>query len=377
MKPPKRASAHPDDTTIPNVPVVGEPWNFSRVETVLRLPASIAYNAQLSYAARLLWGIIRSLSWRDGRCFAKNETLCERLGCQERHLRNLCAELKQFGFLRETRRQNASPVRELLWNAVFNGDAPGGENPGPDEGEDEPNDFILRDTVARQFPAEPTAKSCRPNGNPVPLHRNLMRGDVLEETSSVIEPPPVENPSARRDDDSRINALANLGINRPGAAAAIKGLPADFPFDDALEYYVLLVRASEGKIKRPAGFICDMLATGTRPPAHFESSAKREARLAREAEERAQQAAAILREEAQLEALIESWRANDPGRYSALEAAARLYSSPASVDWRYDLLDCAREMLAAEGNRPQCIGEAQQERQQPGEVSDAPNFRQL
>lgn len=377
MKPPKRASAHPNDTTIANVPIVGEPWNFNRAHTVLKLPASIAYHPTLTHGARLLWGIIRTLAWRDGLCYALNSTLAAKLGVKDRTLRDYCLELKRAGLMRESRRLKGSPGRELLWHPCFAADEYGADNPDPNTGDGLPEGY--HEWAIEQGIEEPpvSAKSRQSFGGNPPDLPNLMSRKVIRSSSYAVgENEPVK--TTRPDDDESLEkALRKRGCDAPGIRRAVKHVRPGFDWRGCLEYADYRVESSGGRITSPAAFYVASVMGAMEPPESFETSAKRAARQAAEAEAAAEQQRAAAREDAQLDSVIDQWRANDVGRYTALCVVAGEFSQPGQGDWSYWLRIAARDMLATEGNRPQCISEPKQKSQQPGEVGDAPEFRQL
>jgi hypothetical protein len=74
--------------------------------------------------ARVLWGVIRQYSFRDGRCYASDETLARRLAVSDRQLIRYLRILENSGLLRSVQRPGKTPIRELLWAARFAGKIP-------------------------------------------------------------------------------------------------------------------------------------------------------------------------------------------------------------------------------------------------------------
>jgi Helix-turn-helix domain len=100
-------------------PTNGQPWNFTPLLDSVLIPRVVAADSKLLPGARLLWGIIRQYSPRDGRCFASDETLARAVGVHWRQLVRYCRALERAGLLQTTPRPGKTPVRELLWDARF------------------------------------------------------------------------------------------------------------------------------------------------------------------------------------------------------------------------------------------------------------------
>lgn len=112
--------------TIPQVvspaqttPQNGQPFNFTPLLDSVLIPRVVAADSDLLPGARLLWGIIRQLAPRDGRCFASDETLAAAVGVGWRQVIRYCKSLERAGLLRTTPRAGKTPVRELLWHPRF------------------------------------------------------------------------------------------------------------------------------------------------------------------------------------------------------------------------------------------------------------------
>ena len=102
-------------------PIVGQPFNYSKILDAVLIPQPVYADASLSPGARLLWGIIRRLAHKTGQCFATDARLAGELGVNERQIRRYCRQLVAGQLLRETVQPGRSTVRELLWNERFNG----------------------------------------------------------------------------------------------------------------------------------------------------------------------------------------------------------------------------------------------------------------
>ena len=85
------------------------------------IPKCIALCRQLSPGARLLWGMIRSLSKRDGYCDAAEDTLARRLAVSSRQIRRYCHQLEAAGFLETEQRRGTTARRWLLLHPSFGG----------------------------------------------------------------------------------------------------------------------------------------------------------------------------------------------------------------------------------------------------------------
>jgi hypothetical protein len=103
-----------------STPISGQPWNFNAVLECLLIPKTIAADGKLLPGARLLWGVIRQYSCRDGRCILSNEKLAAAVGVGWHQITRYCQQLERAGLLRTIPRPGRTPVRVLLWNARFN-----------------------------------------------------------------------------------------------------------------------------------------------------------------------------------------------------------------------------------------------------------------
>ena len=104
-----------------STPTNGEPWNFNGILEAVLIPRTIVADKKLPPGARLLWGIIRQYSFRDGICYSSDETLRRLLAVSERQLERYAKALELAGLLRTTQRPGKTAMRELLWNARFDG----------------------------------------------------------------------------------------------------------------------------------------------------------------------------------------------------------------------------------------------------------------
>ena len=102
-------------------PIKGQPFNFQGLLECYLLPRAVAADKKLAPGARILWGVIRQHSFRDGRCYASDETLSKLLAVSDRQFRRYAAMLVTAGLLRSTPRAGKTPIRELLWDSRFNG----------------------------------------------------------------------------------------------------------------------------------------------------------------------------------------------------------------------------------------------------------------
>lgn len=102
-------------------PVSGQPFNFQGLLESYLIPRTVAADKKLAPGARLLWGVIRQHSFRDGRCYASDETLGKLLAVSDRQFRRYAGMLVTAGLLRSTPRPGKTPIRELLWHSRFNG----------------------------------------------------------------------------------------------------------------------------------------------------------------------------------------------------------------------------------------------------------------
>lgn len=102
-------------------PVSGQPFNFQGLLECYLIPRAVASDKKLAPGARLLWGVIRQHSFRDGRCYASDETLSKLLAVSTRQVIRYMRMLEANGLLRTTQRDGRTPIRELLWDSRFNG----------------------------------------------------------------------------------------------------------------------------------------------------------------------------------------------------------------------------------------------------------------
>lgn len=107
--------------SLPETPQSGQPFNFNHLLDCVLVPRVVANDRRLRPGARLLWGVIRQRSWRDGRCTSSDEQLSEELGVKPWSVRFYCRQLHQAGLLRTTPRPGQTPIRELLWHVRFHG----------------------------------------------------------------------------------------------------------------------------------------------------------------------------------------------------------------------------------------------------------------
>lgn len=109
-----------------STPINGQPWNFHGLLETYIIPRTVAADRNLPPGARLLWGIIRQHAFRDGRCFASDETLANALAVSDRQFRRHVCTLQKAGLLQSTPRPGKTPIRELLWDSRFAGKIPPG-----------------------------------------------------------------------------------------------------------------------------------------------------------------------------------------------------------------------------------------------------------
>ena len=102
-------------------PITGRPWNFNGLLEAYLIPRVVAADKKLPPGARLLWGVIRQHSYRDGRCCASDETLARLLAVSDRQVRRYLKALETATLMRSTQRPGKTPVRELLWDSRFAG----------------------------------------------------------------------------------------------------------------------------------------------------------------------------------------------------------------------------------------------------------------
>lgn len=109
------------ESTVPQ-PLVGElppRWNFNGVLSGILIPKCVALYRRLPPGARLLWGIIRTLSKRDGFSDASDATLAKRLGVSTRQIQRYCRALEARGFLETELRRGTTARRWLLLHPAF------------------------------------------------------------------------------------------------------------------------------------------------------------------------------------------------------------------------------------------------------------------
>src|SRR5215470_7240110 len=104
-----------------STPTNGQPFNFHGVLEAYLIPRVVAADSHLLPGARLLWGVIRQHSHRDGRCTLSDKDLGAAAGVGWHQAFRYCRQLERAGLLRTTPRPGHTPVRELCWNARFAG----------------------------------------------------------------------------------------------------------------------------------------------------------------------------------------------------------------------------------------------------------------
>src|SRR6516225_10961535 len=85
-----------------STPRNGHPWNFNAVLECVLIPKTIATDGKLLPGARLLWGVIRQFSCRDGRCLLSDKDLAAAVGVAWRQVIRYCRQLEAAGLLRTT-----------------------------------------------------------------------------------------------------------------------------------------------------------------------------------------------------------------------------------------------------------------------------------
>ena len=100
-------------------PAVGAPFNFSRILSGVFIPVAILECRELSPGARLLWGVLRGFTRKTGQTWVGDQALAARLHVSVRQVRRYGQRLERAGLLRATMRPGKSPIRELLWAAIF------------------------------------------------------------------------------------------------------------------------------------------------------------------------------------------------------------------------------------------------------------------
>lgn len=100
-------------------PQVGQPFNYSTILDCVLIPRVIYADPKLSPGARLLWGVIRRLSFKTSKCFASDKRIAAELGVSERWVRCLSDELIKAGLMQRTEKPGKPTCRELLWHERF------------------------------------------------------------------------------------------------------------------------------------------------------------------------------------------------------------------------------------------------------------------
>lgn len=103
------------------MPGPGDLFNFSTIADTIMIPRVILSNPLLSMGERLLWGIIRRMSYPDGVCCAADTELANELAVCDRQLRRYSKALCDHKFLYCRVRQGRAPERILRWHDSFNG----------------------------------------------------------------------------------------------------------------------------------------------------------------------------------------------------------------------------------------------------------------
>jgi len=118
------------DRTIPQTrqgtnvsPVPGEPFDFSKILGGVLIPPVILRHPYLCPGARLLWGVIRARSHKQGFCGATDASLAMRLNVSERQIRRYMRQLVKTGLVGVVPRPGDPPERRTLWHAIFAGAA--------------------------------------------------------------------------------------------------------------------------------------------------------------------------------------------------------------------------------------------------------------
>lgn len=140
----------------------GEPTNFPILQDALLLPRVIAMHRELSPGARLLWGVIRVLSYKRGYCGYSDALLGHRVHVSDRQIRRYCRQLAKAGLLRTTQRPGRPPKRELLNHPIF--DVPSPVPPGQKGPTPRTDTAMLSDTNVRQHRG--TSRSEHVSGSP-------------------------------------------------------------------------------------------------------------------------------------------------------------------------------------------------------------------
>jgi hypothetical protein len=162
-------------------PEPGKPFNFSNVLDCVLIPRVIAADSTLLPGARLLWGVIRQRSWRDGICTASDQTLAEEIGVSDRAVRKYVAQLTAAGLLVSSPRPGLTAARQLCWAERFIGTV---------------SSKLSRPSIWDQEQARPrpektalgVERAYRPPGTGVPPPRNGRAAPLRNRGSSLVVP---------------------------------------------------------------------------------------------------------------------------------------------------------------------------------------------
>jgi len=102
-------------------PTPGKRFNFSSILKGVLIPAVILCHPYLCPGARLLWGILRALSYKRGYCDRTDAALAQRLYVSERQIRRYVRQLARTGLIEVVERPGHTPERATLWHAIFEG----------------------------------------------------------------------------------------------------------------------------------------------------------------------------------------------------------------------------------------------------------------
>jgi hypothetical protein len=111
---------------VPQRVVVSRPprFNFSAFLSGIMIPRCVAECRKLSPGARLLWGVIRNLSKRDGHCDASDRTLSKRIAVSIRQIKRYCRQLERGGWMETELREAVTARRYLLLHHSFTVSSP-------------------------------------------------------------------------------------------------------------------------------------------------------------------------------------------------------------------------------------------------------------
>lgn len=99
----------------------GAPFNPYRHFHNALVPAHLLQSTELSHGAKLLYGLLRKYSGKDGACFPLQSTLARQMGCAQRTVRTYVAELKRTGLLKLVPRgKGRSASYRFLWKNSLN-----------------------------------------------------------------------------------------------------------------------------------------------------------------------------------------------------------------------------------------------------------------